>query len=1003
MSPVCRVTLVPHDASDEVGRRTLDFDPNVLKFKVGRSSKSENKQLVPASNNVWVDSPVMSREHAEICAMFGVNSTGKPLVYIRDVSSMHGTFYNGERLKPCLSTFLTSKDTVTFGSEVVRGVETFQPCTFSVEINVLDTPLLFPPVTFISSFSVPEPESDEESDEDFEEGGSDYTEDDALSLEALTDDSDSHSVPDDDHIRAITPTEPRTNPQLQSSPVTLRWPPTVYKTVSPDNKDDENQGERSSPLEPETGSFGKKGGRVDRDGSYSPTDSIMPISKDAALGNPTKAALHIDGGTPKRPIDLRGEGAAKQQFYVELDDSSEDEGPEEHPTSSVLESALPANGEHHRSASARSLAPDGVPPLAWTVPKGTEHYSEQVGGSVVGDEEFEEHEGEALIERDLDNYEYEDDYPEEEYDHDYNEGDYDPGDEDYYEENEVIVPDSYKVVHSSNPYDNWHGTQPRYLPPRAHLDNPPFETFAGSKAPYGDPGYSKKVHDEPKGKGPATSDPKSSSENLISSTATTDEFRALMDFQRKECAAFAAEPRKDSPHARMVKVARAGMAPPEEHEHPEEQSDTHMQSSSARLAGASEKSSASDYTKPYSIQALCQAADKDAKDIKESIDRSQTRFADSVSYKSSELSESSTSSKPLVGDRGTRTEFLRHRLIQLHSPSTPSGFRGANRFYGAPGHSFSNPMYPYLAGYPPRINAFGGDNYAFGEDNYSRPTYPSQNPMQTHIYGLPPPAESDRTWPSQPVVPDVIIPPIDNEKVQFDCPGDEAEKPAGREVSNSPSPASDSGSKRKYPFEAEDPHYSSLLDEADLPEPFHLDLPPIDEPHDPESLKDIATRASKAGESHLEASGSNSASFGKASFDDFPHAQPKERPATPPMSPFPDLHMSFPFTASIESKKLAARITAEMEKNVAAAAAARDTEVQPASFALSALPRTTISIEDNEPPRKRAKTAASMENKATPSNKRVKTVAKTAAQAIACAAFGAAGLFAALVATCPEG
>lgn len=33
-------------------------------IRIGRGSKSGNKELVPASNNAWFDSRVMSREHA---------------------------------------------------------------------------------------------------------------------------------------------------------------------------------------------------------------------------------------------------------------------------------------------------------------------------------------------------------------------------------------------------------------------------------------------------------------------------------------------------------------------------------------------------------------------------------------------------------------------------------------------------------------------------------------------------------------------------------------------------------------------------------------------------------------------------------------------------------------------------------------------------------------------------------------------------------------------------
>ncbi|KAG8169086.1 hypothetical protein KVR01_001835 [Diaporthe batatas] len=98
--------------------------PKVL---IGRSSNRSAMGLTPAIDNCYFDSPVMSREHAEIEA-----DIPQQVVRIRDACSMHGTLLNGETLEADVAQPLVSGDKITFGSSVYRNEKTFKPATVTV-------------------------------------------------------------------------------------------------------------------------------------------------------------------------------------------------------------------------------------------------------------------------------------------------------------------------------------------------------------------------------------------------------------------------------------------------------------------------------------------------------------------------------------------------------------------------------------------------------------------------------------------------------------------------------------------------------------------------------------------------------------------------------------------------------------------------------------------------------------------------------------------------------
>lgn len=109
-------------------QRRLHLNPSRRTVQIGRASKSLNKGLVASVDNAWFDSPVMSRNHAEIL----LHSDNKTL-QLQDIGSMHGTILNDEELQRKEPRSLTSGDVVKFGAEVRRGSETFPACSFKVE------------------------------------------------------------------------------------------------------------------------------------------------------------------------------------------------------------------------------------------------------------------------------------------------------------------------------------------------------------------------------------------------------------------------------------------------------------------------------------------------------------------------------------------------------------------------------------------------------------------------------------------------------------------------------------------------------------------------------------------------------------------------------------------------------------------------------------------------------------------------------------------------------
>ncbi|KAI9643236.1 hypothetical protein NHQ30_007852 [Ciborinia camelliae] len=147
----------------EPATRIINLNPTHKVMQIGRASKSPNKGIQGATNNAWFDSPVMSRNHAEI-----IYRPSDNILQIRDVGSMHGTFLNGEKLTDGVKP-LNRNDKIIFGAGVRRGMDLFPACHFDVAYDIL-------PWKKPNSYTVPDTSDDEleYSDEDRSERESSY-------------------------------------------------------------------------------------------------------------------------------------------------------------------------------------------------------------------------------------------------------------------------------------------------------------------------------------------------------------------------------------------------------------------------------------------------------------------------------------------------------------------------------------------------------------------------------------------------------------------------------------------------------------------------------------------------------------------------------------------------------------------------------------------------------------------------------------------------------------
>ncbi|KAE8146512.1 hypothetical protein BDV25DRAFT_162331 [Aspergillus avenaceus] len=161
------VTLYPVNISDNLPYRSLTFTSKSDYVTVGRASKRERKNLLPKNHNALFDSRVMSRNHAKLRVCPDTR-----VVYINDNGSMHGTFVEGKKVPDGQDIAIKSGDVVVFGTEVIRGHETFPPLKVrtvhqwfeSDDIAASDHKVSVQPKQATNTFCVPEDDDDYDTD-----------------------------------------------------------------------------------------------------------------------------------------------------------------------------------------------------------------------------------------------------------------------------------------------------------------------------------------------------------------------------------------------------------------------------------------------------------------------------------------------------------------------------------------------------------------------------------------------------------------------------------------------------------------------------------------------------------------------------------------------------------------------------------------------------------------------------------------------------------------------
>ncbi|KAF2249679.1 hypothetical protein BU26DRAFT_287315 [Trematosphaeria pertusa] len=153
------VTLRSSDGLDGFEERRFTIRPHAT-VNVGRASKNTQKpNLMMAADNAFIDSPVVSREHAVLSTD---TATPTPSVLLTDSGSMHGTMVNGEKLEPRKPLKLSNGDVLQFGIDVTRNESFYVARKYTFESHVADDP-------FSHGFTVPEADSSEDDEVETDE------------------------------------------------------------------------------------------------------------------------------------------------------------------------------------------------------------------------------------------------------------------------------------------------------------------------------------------------------------------------------------------------------------------------------------------------------------------------------------------------------------------------------------------------------------------------------------------------------------------------------------------------------------------------------------------------------------------------------------------------------------------------------------------------------------------------------------------------------------------
>ncbi|KAM0451315.1 hypothetical protein ACHAO4_005987 [Trichoderma viride] len=146
-----RLTVVNPSPDFAFPTRSLLLRKSNTTIPLGRMSK-KNGVYAAREDNGWIDSAVMSRDHAKL--IFDPQSRS---VFIKDIGSLHGTFFNNTRLKKHQAQVIKDGDLIQFGIPIDRGSETNPACIMRAGIQFGSLSSLQGPTVF----RVPDDSDDE--------------------------------------------------------------------------------------------------------------------------------------------------------------------------------------------------------------------------------------------------------------------------------------------------------------------------------------------------------------------------------------------------------------------------------------------------------------------------------------------------------------------------------------------------------------------------------------------------------------------------------------------------------------------------------------------------------------------------------------------------------------------------------------------------------------------------------------------------------------------------
>ncbi|KIW08900.1 hypothetical protein, variant 2 [Verruconis gallopava] len=159
-----KVTMTLQKGEDALTKRVISSESSCGPIQIGRASKTERKQLIPAKDNMWISNPVISRNHA-VLTIEKSNLFDASCVYLEDAGSSHGTFVNNTPIKPRDRRQISSGDLIQFGNKVQRGTDEYDPPVYKVTIEHLQRPQT-ESLSSSTGRSISVPEESEESDVD---------------------------------------------------------------------------------------------------------------------------------------------------------------------------------------------------------------------------------------------------------------------------------------------------------------------------------------------------------------------------------------------------------------------------------------------------------------------------------------------------------------------------------------------------------------------------------------------------------------------------------------------------------------------------------------------------------------------------------------------------------------------------------------------------------------------------------------------------------------------